>query len=248
MKVSVVMTCYNTSKYIPEAIMSVVKQTYKNWELIIVDDASTDNTVDVVLKCLAKFKIADRSRLFVHVTNCGVGKSLSDAIKYSSGELVAVLDSDDVLDKKALAKVVTPHILNRNLSLVYTDYMVCNINMQRVRRVRNFQIPQGKTYLNYMKGVSHFKCFKKSFYNKTEGIDETLLKAADKDLVLKLEEVGKLFHVDYVGYFYREHGRNLSNSFFRRPKEERVQIRISRKAIMEQARIRRKKLAKMGQS
>ncbi len=91
-----------------------------------------------------------------------------------------------------------------------------------------------------MKRVSHFKCFKKSLYDKTEGVDETLLKSVDKDLVLKLEEVGRLHHIDYTGYFYREHRNSLSNSFFTRPRQQRVAIMTSRKALVEKAKIRRR--------
>jgi len=240
MKVSITMACYNTSKFVGEAIKSVAQQTYTDWELVIVDDASTDNTVLTVMESLAKFKITDNSKLFTHKENCGYGKTLANAIKLSSGDLVAVLDSDDAIDPNVLSLVVPPHITNKNVSLVYTNYMVCDSHLHNIRLVKNFQIPQGRSYLDYMKGVSHLKCFKKNLYEKTEGIDQTLLKSVDKDLILKLEEVGKFYHVNTLGYFYREHRSNLSNSFFKRPKEEQVKIRQDRKNIVENARLRRK--------
>jgi glycosyltransferase involved in cell wall biosynthesis len=241
MKVSVVMTCYNTSHFVGEAIASVVNQTYKNWELVIVDDASTDNTVRVVAENLNKFKIQDRSKVLYHKENCGCGKSLSDAINASSGELIAVLDSDDVLSRNVLSLVVSPHIANKDISLVYTNYMECGSKLEPRKIVRNFQMPKGKTYLDYMKGVSHLKCFKKSFYQKTEGLNQRLLKSVDKDLVLKLEEVGRLFYIDTIGYYHREHSNNISNSFFKKPKDLQLQMRKDRKDIMENARIRRRK-------
>jgi len=241
MKVSIVMTCYNTSKYVNEAIRSVVQQSYKNWELIIVDDASTDDTVSVVTKSIADFKIGDRTKVFVHKRNCGCGKSLSDAIRYSSGDLVAVLDSDDVLAPNVLSLVVPPHIANRHISLVYTNYMVCDSNMNQLKLVKNFHIPPGQSYMHHMKGVSHLKCFKKSMYQKTAGLDESLLKSVDKDLILKLEEVGTLHYVDTVGYFYRHRSSSLSNSFFKRPREQQLKMRQDRKSIVQKARIRRSK-------
>lgn len=240
MKVSIVMTCYNTSKFVGKAIASVVNQTYKNWELVIVDDASTDNTVKVVAENLNKFKIQDRSKVLFHKENCGCGKSLSDAINASSGELIAVLDSDDVLTRDVLSLVVPPHIANKDVSLVYTDYIESDSKLQPRRIVKNFQMPKGKTYLDYMKGVSHLKCFKKSSYQKTGGLNQSLLKSVDKDLVLKLEEVGKLYYVNTIGYYYREHVNNISNSFFKKPKDLQLQMRKDRKDIMEHARVRRK--------
>jgi glycosyltransferase involved in cell wall biosynthesis len=240
MKVSIVMTCYNTSKFVGEAIKSVVDQTYKDWELVIVDDKSTDNTLQVVRENLTNFKITDRAKVLVHGENYGVGKSLSDAINASSGQLIAVLDSDDVLARNVLSLVVPPHIANKDVSLVYTDYIECGSKLEPRRIVKNFQIPKGKTYLDYMKGVSHLKCFKKSFYEKTEGLNKSLLKSADKDLVLKLEEVGKLYYVNTIGYFHREHVNNISNSFFKKPQDKQLQMRKDRKDIMEHARMRRK--------
>jgi len=243
MKVSIAMTCYNTSQFIKEAIKSVVQQTYEDWELVIVDDASTDNTVAVITKWLLRFKIIKKSKLFIHKENYGCGKTLTDAINFSSGELVAVMDSDDVLHPNALSLVVPPHIVNKNVSLVYTNYMVCNSKLENLRLVKNFQIPQGRSYIDYMKGVSHLKCFKKRLYEKTSGLDEALLKSVDKDLILRLEEVGKLYHVDTVGYFYRDHRNNISNSFFKRPRDEQLVLRKARKDIVENAKIRRNGVA-----
>ena len=238
MKVSVVMTCYNTSKFVAEAIKSVVFQSYKDWELVIVDDASTDNTVQVVNETLAKFKVRDKAKIILHKQNYGCGQSLSDAINASSGELIAVLDSDDVLASGVLALVVQPHV-DKSISLVYTNYMKCDSKLQPVKLVKNFQMPEGKSYIDFMKGVSHLKCFKRSSYDKTEGINRSLLKSVDKDLVVKLEEVGKLYYVNTVGYFYREHGNSISNSFFRKPKDKQSEMIKGRRAIVENARIRR---------
>ena len=240
LKVSIVMTCFNTSKFIEQAIKSIYDQIYTNWELVIVDDASTDGTLEVVEKTISRLGIKKKCRIFKHKQNFGYGRTLSDAIQYSQGDLVAVVDSDDAIKPNALSLVVVPHEKYPGVCLVYTNYMVCDSNLHHMRIVKNFQIPKGKTFLNFMKGVSHFKCFKKSFYNKTEGIDPSLVKSVDKDLIFKLEEVGPFFYVDAISYMYREHRNNLSNNFFRKPKDEQKKIRKSRDEIIENAKIRRK--------
>jgi len=88
--VSIMMPAYNAGKYIRRAIQSVLVQTYENWELIIVDDCSTDNTYEIA----ASYK-DPRIRILRHEQNMGVGPSRNDALSASSGQWVAVLDADD---------------------------------------------------------------------------------------------------------------------------------------------------------
>jgi glycosyltransferase involved in cell wall biosynthesis len=244
-KVSIAMTCYNCSRFVSQAIQSVNNQTFTDWGLVIVDDASTDKSIEVINQYILKNKINQKCEIFKHERNFGYGKTLKDAIDFSRGELVAVVDADDVISKNVIALVVRAHDNHPEASLVYTNYMVCGVSLNNIRLVKNFQIPEGKTYMNFMKGVSHLKCFKKSFYNKTIGLDPTLVKSVDKDLIFKLEEVGKLVYVDTIGYFYREHRDNLSNAFFRKPEKERLEIKQSRDRIIENAHLRRKNSKEM---
>jgi len=88
--VSIMMPAYNAGKYIGRAIESVLAQTYENWELIIIDDCSTDNTYEIA----ASYK-DPRIRILRHEQNMGVGSSRNDALSASSGQWVAVLDADD---------------------------------------------------------------------------------------------------------------------------------------------------------
>ena len=88
--VSIMMPAYNAGKYIGRAIESVLAQTYENWELVIVDDCSTDNTYEIA----ASYK-DPRIRILRHEQNMGVGLSRNDALSASSGQWVAVLDADD---------------------------------------------------------------------------------------------------------------------------------------------------------
>jgi succinoglycan biosynthesis protein ExoO len=89
-KVSVVMPAYNTARYIQQAIDSVLTQTEQNLEVIVVDDASTDNTVEVV-----KNFSDDRIKLLVNERNRGDGYSRNQALRAATGEWIALLDSDD---------------------------------------------------------------------------------------------------------------------------------------------------------
>lgn len=92
--VSVLMTAYNRQKYIQLAIESVVKSTYENWELIILDDCSRDNTVEIAKKYEA---IDKRIKVFKNPTNLGQFKNRNKIVDYAQGKYIKFLDSDDLI-------------------------------------------------------------------------------------------------------------------------------------------------------
>ena len=92
MKISVVTASYNYQDYIKEAVQSVLDQTYKDWELIIVDDCSTDNSVEVI----KSFK-DERIKLFINEKNLGLKETVKRGIENATGEWVVFLESDDIL-------------------------------------------------------------------------------------------------------------------------------------------------------
>ncbi len=112
------MPSYNSSKYIKETIGSVILQTYKNWELIIVDDCSTDNSVDVI-------KQFDDDRIIVVENECnsGAAKSRNNAIKKAKGNWIAFLDSDDLWMCDKLEKQLS-FMSNNSVVFSCTDYKV----------------------------------------------------------------------------------------------------------------------------
>ncbi len=90
--VSIIMPSWNTAEFISESIQCVIDQTYKNWELLIVDDCSTDNTDEVVKKYLADKRI----KYFKNEKNCGAALTRNKAMREAQGEWIAFLDSDDL--------------------------------------------------------------------------------------------------------------------------------------------------------
>lgn len=99
--VSIVMPSYNTGKYICETIESVLQQTYTDWELIIVDDCSKDNTLDILAQYEDK-----RIRVLVNEKNSGAAVSRNRAIAEAKGEWIAFLDSDDLWVRDKLEKQI----------------------------------------------------------------------------------------------------------------------------------------------
>lgn len=114
--VSIIMPSYNTAPYIKETIQSVLDQTYQNWELIIVDDCSTDNTDDIV----AEIK-DERIRYLKNEKNSGAAISRNRALREARGQWVAYLDSDDLWAAEKLEKQIG-FMENNSYSFSYTDY------------------------------------------------------------------------------------------------------------------------------
>lgn len=238
--VSVVTTCYNQQDRILDSIKSVSIQDYPFWELVIVDDCSTDKSLKVIRKYVRKLGIDGKVRVLSHDKNTGCGRSLREAIENTSGDLIAIVDGDDALaTKKALGIMVKVHMKRPDVALVYSNYTECNIKLKPMKVYRTRQLEEGRTYLGTKIRISHLKCFKRSFYNMTEGVNPRLRQTVDKDLVLKLEEVGKLLHLNENLYYYREHRHNLTNSFKKKSKEYRVAVFGMRLEVYAEARERR---------
>lgn len=96
MKISIVITAYNVGEWLNKAILSCVNQTYKNLEIIIVNDKSTDNTKQIIVDW---FKKDNRIKFINHKTNLGPGLSRRDGISFATGEYVLLLDGDDYLNE-----------------------------------------------------------------------------------------------------------------------------------------------------
>lgn len=118
--VSIIMPSYNTANYIGDSIASVLNQTYKNWELIIVDDCSSDDTDEV----LAKYLYDERIRYFKNETNSGAAVSRNRALREARGKWIAFLDSDDLWLPEKIEKQVK-FMKDNGYAFTFTDYRIC---------------------------------------------------------------------------------------------------------------------------
>ena len=114
--VSIIMPSWNTGKYIAESIQSVLAQTYTNWELIIVDDCSTDNTDEVIANFCDK-----RIRYLKNTQNSGAALTRNRALREANGEWIAFLDSDDIWLPEKLEKQIE-FMKRNNYVFSYHDF------------------------------------------------------------------------------------------------------------------------------
>lgn len=117
--VSVIMPSFNTGEYIAASVESVLAQTYPNWELLIVDDCSTDNTTEVICRYQDP-----RIILLKNKTNSGAALSRNYALREAKGRWIAFLDSDDTWEPKKLEKQLR-FMQENGYAFTFTDYRIC---------------------------------------------------------------------------------------------------------------------------
>lgn len=196
---SIVMANYNNARFIEQAIQSVLAQTFKDWELVIIDDGSTDDSVAKIKAYLHDSRI----RLIEHPQNRRYTAALKTGIANVRAEIFGILDSDDALTPDAVKIMHEQHIANPDCGLIYSQFTRCDQQLTPNGIGFCSEIPPGKTNLE-LNVVSHFKTFKLRDYLETEGYDEAILYAEDKDISYKMEEVTKLKFVNQPLYLYRE--------------------------------------------
>lgn len=116
--VSVIMPCYNMEEYISDTIVSVQKQTFPHWELVIVDDVSTDHTAEIVKSHQDQ---DERIRFFVKPTHSGIADTRNQCLKMAQGRYLAFLDSDDVWHPEKLDQQLQ-FMTERNIGFSYSSY------------------------------------------------------------------------------------------------------------------------------
>ena len=134
--VSIIMPVYNSEKYIAEAIESVCNQSYKNWELLIVNDGSTDRSPDIINEYAEK---DDRIKVF-HKKNSGVSSARNIALSYVRGELVTFIDSDDVYHPNRLEKMVNVFEMYPTCDFVFSKYREFKGNLELVDENSNADV------------------------------------------------------------------------------------------------------------
>lgn len=197
--ISILMANFNKEKYLTDAITSVINQSDSRWELVIVDDCSTDKSMKVIKKIS---KDDNRIRIYKNPKNRGTAYTQDRLIKLASADIVGILDSDDALTKDAVKVILSAYKLHRECGFIYSQFAYANETLEVYKIGECAAIPKGESNLT-SDCVSHFKTFRKALYKRIEGYRADLSPAEDMDIVLKLEEVTKFHFVDEILYLYR---------------------------------------------
>jgi glycosyltransferase involved in cell wall biosynthesis len=208
-KVSIIIPAYNGDRYIGEAIDSILAQTYNDYEIIVVDDGSTDNTAQVVQQYGKQIQ-------YLSQTNQGVAASRNLGLTAAKGEYIAFLDQDDLFLPQKLLSQVTLLEENPSLGIANSGWQIVDQQGQVKAAVEPWEkIPQlNLADLIIWKPVFlGAMLFRHSWLKLSGGFDTTLEQTPDVDLVLRLAAVGcPAAWVKQTTVKYRQHKDNASNN------------------------------------
>lgn len=208
---SILMANFNNSRFLAAAVQSVFEQTYTDWELIIVDDGSTDEFGDVI----KAYSGHPRIRIYRNGINNGCSFTKRKLLDKASGKLAAFLDPDDTLHPDALQTMVDAHMQRPEYSIIHSTHYICDDKLNIIRIAEYPKaLPENTPYLLLNDGSIHaFASFKKACYDKTPGLSPFRVndRAIDQELYYILEEQGKVLFIDRPLYYYRIHKGSISN-------------------------------------
>lgn len=202
-KVSIIMAAYNAEKYIKYAIDSVINQTYNNWELIICDDCSTDNTHDIV----KEYSLIDsRIKLIRNEKNSRQSKSRNNAFEKSDGQYIAILDADDSIHEDKIKKQVLFLENNPQYSFVGTNAYIIDDNNKITGTIKKLSNPKESTVIRNKGFVYSSIMVRRDVFEKIEGytVSSITKTGEDYDLICKIYQEGlKGTNILEELYFYR---------------------------------------------
>ena len=210
--ISIIIPCYNAEKYIAETIQSVLNQTYTNWELIIVNDGSTDSSIEIINSFLENKKKIQ----LINKPNSGVADTRNKGLEIAQGQLITFLDADDVWHNTNLEKKVN-FLTSTDYDVVYSYCQMIDEQSKPIDRILkgedNLKIEDFLSLkANYNTAPSGV-LFKKQVLDKIKGYDVNLSNNADQDILIQTLANGfKIGVLSEVLWNYRIHATNMSKN------------------------------------
>ncbi len=219
--VTIICTSYNHAKFIEQSLNSVINQRYKNIELIIADNASEDNSVEVIENWL---KNHNGIKFIKNESNLGITRSFNKAVKYANGTFLMDLSGDDVLMENCIGELIANYKLSTDVSLVFGNANVVDENNNFLHSY--FSLNHDGTitdksiltldYIRILEGgvaiCSVSAIFKKDTFDKLGGYDENL-DYEDLDFWIRLSRNHTIKYVDKILVHKRKVLQSLSSHF-----------------------------------
>ena len=197
------MTNYNYSKFIEQAINSILKQSYKNFELLIIDDGSTDNSSDII----NKYRFLSNIKIF-YQNNKGLNSANNLALKHSRGKYIIRVDADDYLNERAIEILVNEVEKDENISIIFPDYYLVDINGNIIAEEKRHNFDQ----VTLLDQPAHGACtmIKKELLISLGGYSEEFTRQDGYELWIKAMRNYKVKNINLPLFYYRQHNESLT--------------------------------------
>ena len=216
MKVSVIIPVYNVEKYLSRCVKSVMEQTYKDLEIILVDDGSTDNSGKLCDDCASQ----DERIIVIHKVNGGLSSARNVGIEAAKGDAFFFLDSDDYISVDCIKKMVSlMESKSAEISIVQMKYIPENVNeecenneQEKVVVMNSEQAIKESLYQRLYTCCAPAKLYKRDVV----GNIRFPLGRISEDLEtchLFLNNANKTVYSNYYGYYYRQHESSIMHVF-----------------------------------
>ena len=204
-KISIILPVYNGSDYLAESIESVINQTYTNWELIIVNDCSTDNSLAIASSYAAKDA---RIKVFSNKINLKLPNTLNEGFKHASGEYYTWTSDDNKYKSDALRIMLQYLDNNPTAVMVYADYTCIDSKGKVIGLAKK----KNSKYIFADNVIGACFLYTANAAKSAGQYDQTLFLAEDYDFWLRLHKTGDILHIEKDLYYYRMHNKSLTET------------------------------------
>lgn len=210
MKISIITICFNSEKTIRETFESVLQQTYKNIEYVIVDGKSTDSTIDIIKEYLPKFKKKGISVNFKSEKDKGLYDAMNKGVSKATGDIIGIINSDDIIHDKNAFKKIVDRFEKENCDATYSDLYIMDYETMSIPN-RIF-IAGKKSYKLGWYPPHPSLYVKKEVYEKYGNYDTKYKIAADYDFMVRIMKNGiKLSYIKEPLIYMRAGGTSTSS-------------------------------------
>lgn len=220
--VSIIVITYNSSKYVLETLESCKAQTYKNLELIISDDGSTDETVHICQEWLDKNQhYFVNSELITVYKNSGIPANCNRGVKASQGEWIKLIAGDDVLKNDAIQNFLDFLNYNKQIKILHSEIEYFENNLKDTRKSsynkRNFFLLDSEKQYQKLLHKNSLNApsviFAKSLFNEVNGFDENFMLIEDYPFWMMVTKRGhKIWFLNKVTVYYRIHNQSVQRN------------------------------------
>jgi glycosyltransferase involved in cell wall biosynthesis len=210
-KVSIIIVAFNSARYVKFSIESIKKQSYRNWELLIVNDCSTDDTKNIISKYKSKkIKIYNLSK------NVGPYKATDFAFKKAKGEYIAILDSDDYSHPSRIKSQVSELDNNNDVGLVLTKYKLVNYKNKILKDYKNQEFISESDF-NKRFPCINLACnssamFRREYIKRIQFYSEKYFYSNDYNFYLRIFKISKVKLINKFYTYYRVHLNQRTNA------------------------------------